>query len=547
MAYIYGQSGHAAVTGADRRKELLLRLGLPLLFLFVLGAFGLYAFVHGHYLVTAVFIVSFVVGLLRFEDLGLTFIHHLSPSDTIARADHVVAKALRALPNDYHVFHDLRLYKLQIDHAVLGRNGFFLVSTKRHLGRVTLSGDSLRLNGWPFLQDPFKRGWKQSQALTKHLGLQYTAGIEITPVICFSRGSVGFSRLVRGVRVAQTSTLVQTIMNHEGAIPEERLMKLVDKLSELVCVKSAGVECIITQSEVFARPVHAKAGHVCAKCHHQASPLEMEFYPGECPRCGRLYAAGPVAPESDRPRQPKIAWRPSITRLALAAVTLLAAAAGLLVHLSGILTETPPDQNTRPVQADNATLATDTPLPGPSATTPEAAVAETKTEQNATSLDRPVAQGAPEDLLPTNGSGAVVIPSPERTAGDLLPKVQTNATAEAQANGTTSPAVPRDGADNAAAGVPPRPARAAATPEPKPGKPTDASATGTLTVTAPQPMSIWFTDQHSRRRLGPFEVGGAKAKDIVLPKGFYDVTFVENGRRRTTSISFLSDKGRLDL
>jgi hypothetical protein len=550
MAYIYGKTGHAAITRADRRKDLLLRMGLPLTFLLVLAAVGAYAFLHGHYLITTLFIIAFVISLLRFDELGLTFVHHLSQAETSARSDQVVAKMLRLLPNEYHVFHDLRFYKMHIDHAVLGPNGFFLIEVKRHLGAVTLSKDSLRLNGWPFLRDLFGQSWKKAQALTKHLGLQLTAGIELTPVLCFSRGHVGFTRIVRGARVVQAASLVPTILAHEASIPAERLARLAEKLAGLVWVKSETIE--FTQADIGTpQPVpEVGVGQVCPKCRHQASAMEMEFFPDECPRCGRVYATGPANPPAQTGPAPRTMWRPTMPQLVIA-VLAIAGTAGLLVFWSGIFSPSPTVQDTPRIPDVNATVTADQALPAAptnaSLPVPEAAREVESESMNQTAPAQAegsvIAQGTPAIPAPdqqTNSSSNATALSVTTTqanataATEAAPPAtapQTNATPQANASAVTAPA-------NATR----------TTARQQPTNQTETSATGTLTITASkQPVTLWFTDQHTYNRIGPFEVGAKTTKTIVLPKGLYDVVYVENGRRKRTSISFLSDKGRLDF
>ena len=64
-------------------------------------------------------------------------------------------------------------------------------------------------------------------------------------------------------------------------------------------------------------------------------------------------------------------------------------------------------------------------------------------------------------------------------------------------------------------------------------------------VTASRPVILWFTNQQTFKEFGPYVVSGKK--DILLPKGFYSVVYLENGKHRQTTMSFLSDHGQLDF
>ena len=70
---------------------------------------------------------------------------------------------------------------------------------------------------------------------------------------------------------------------------------------------------------------------------------------------------------------------------------------------------------------------------------------------------------------------------------------------------------------------------------------------GRLVVTTSRPLILWFINQQTYKEFGPFELKGKSVRDIVLPKGFYSVVYLESGKRRHTTMSFLSDQGQLDF
>ncbi len=550
MAYIYGSSGLSSVTETKVPRNLLLRSGLPLIFLLLLAVAGLYAFLHAHYWLVGFFSIFFVGGVLRFEELGLTVAHRFSHEGTNSPADQVVAKTLRLLPNEYHVFHNLHFNTVHIDHAVVGPNGFFLVKTKSHLGNITASGESLRLNGWPFLRDLFDQCWTQAQALRNILDLTYSAGIQFSPVLCFSRANVQISRLVRGVLITQTSSLVPRILEHEDSLSEEKILRLIDKLSEFLCVKN---DCVIsTQNEAHSFPSTAQPQAsnlpVCPKCHHQASVEEMELFPDECLKCGSLYSFNPEAPVPALTDQHSATiWRPTVPQLLVAAL-LIAGGAGLFAHQIGLF---------RPR------------LPGPEERQPQ------ETESTATETPKILTQAAPVPSQPTNASHA---PTPATEHAPSLPNqvAMTPVVANSTTSVATESAIPQGNLSSPnimsepGPALHPRTASANATqvpgsqnssthppgPEhdsnataqgPRPKSPAEYSKTGTLKITSPYSITVWFTNQQTFKQFGPYETNANAAKDIVLPKGIYSVLVLAQGKRKQTTMSFLSDKGQLDF
>lgn len=552
MAYIYGNAAQVRVR--SRRKDILLRLVLPLAFVLILAGFALYAFKQDQLWLTAIFAVFFVAAILRFEELGLTVSHYLSHSQTNARAGQVVTKALEHLPNEYHVFHDLHFDGSRIDHAVIGPNGVFLIRTSSHLGNISATGESLRLNGWPFLLDMLTGCWNQTQKLTKHLGLHYSGGVRPCPVLCFSRASVGIMGQVRGALVVEAGNLAQAILAHEDSLLTDKMLLLIDKFSELVSVKTKNPRCTkeelqspFIQSQAFAPKPNLP---ICAKCGHQATLQEFELFPGECPKCGRLYSFVPdesSKTSADRPLQS--AWRPTIPQLSMT-VLLIAGCAGYLAHRQGFLTA---DQLTSPETAQTPpVIATNEPAVSNASASPKVATVSEDTEQ------APLAQTAGDNvaLLPMSrpeSNAEPTLPAPEsgmnasatteestKASSTDVAVVSGNATMSDGNGQNSAPAVEKETAAQ----------EAASSPETAHGKikvPAESFAQGKLFVTSTRPLIMWLKHQQTYKEFGPYEIGAGSVSEIVLPKGFYNVVYLDNGKRRHTTVSFLSNQGRLEF
>ena len=542
MAYIYGRPGiNDTVTDRARRKDILLRIALPLLFLFILASAGLHAFQHGSYVLTALFVAFFVFLVLRFEELGLTLAQRLSGGDAKARADRIVAKTLRLLPEGYQVFHGLDVGGAHIDHAVVGPNGFFLITTKTHLGRVTESRDSLRLNGWPFLTDIIGQSWRQSQALLRRLDLQHSGAVQVCPVLCFSRGSVETGRLVRGVMIAQASTLSRMILEHESPLSSEKILLLTDSLAPLVRIKANVIEATHLDRQEDDGPAHARRP-ACGKCRHVPSDLEAELFPGECPRCGRLYSSGN---DEDPSYTVPAALGSSPAPLAVAGLLVVSGVA-LLAWQAGLVgpgpsdpapVSQPADAEPAPVQESVETEPTP-PVPDPSGpASAESAGPIPAQGKNAspvpaqTSLGQEEAGANVSSNSPKDPATQVQAAPGTDSANETTAASQADATAQGQhADAACEPAAMGEQQAQAAR-----------------RSPANLSAEGTLTIVSARPLTLWLTNDQNFKRFGPYRTSARKALDIVLPKGCYSVVLLDDGRLRQTTVSFLSDSGRLDF
>ena len=561
MAYIYGNAAQNCTTRASaRRKDILLRVALPLLFILILAGAGVFAFKQSLPWISALFAVFFVAAVLRFEELGLAASHYLSHSQANARTGQVVARALEQLPNEYHVFHDLNFNGGHLDHAVIGPSGFFPIMTGSHLGNVSASGESLRLNGWPFLMDMLSGSWNQTQKLTKHLGLHYSGDLHPCPVLCFSRASVGVAGMVRGALVVEAGNLVQAILTHEDDLQPDKILLLIEKLSEMVGAKDAQPQCTQDESLLSGAPLNPAQPDpnlpVCSRCGHRPTSGEFELFPRECPKCGRLYSFETHEPEAAPDESPqKRVWKPNLAQLAVT-ILLVAGGAGYLAYSQGLLTAWTPQPPA------SATGASQVPVPAKTDARPAAPV-ENKADAIPTT--------APDSLTGVNASQMAAAPTDTAQPGSVAnatgPAVPAMAESLASANGTAAtPPVPvAQGPADTPVTQETKPDVTALTATDEPGpenaqknatlpaatdkssttKPADPFDRGKLVVTSSRPVTLWFKNQQTFKELGPYEVNGKK--DILLPKGFYSVVYLENGKRRQTTMSFLSDFGQLDF
>ena len=572
MAYIHGKTTQGCISQTSaQRKDILLRIIVPLSLVLTLGTAGLFAFRHGQPWVTAVFAVFFIAAILRFEEIGLNLAHYPAHSQTNARAEQIVSKALQELPDEYHIFHNLHFEGNRLDHAVIGPNGLFLIRTRSHVGNVMASGESLRLNGWPFLLDMLTQCWNLTQKLTRHLDLQYAGGVHPCPVLCFSRASVGIAGPVRGTLVVEAGNLVQAILTHDDALPAEKMHVLIDKLSGLVSSDTGSQPHDMDEPQACHVPKSPAEPDrpVCARCRHQPDRDELELSPGECPKCGLLYSFKPddsLSAPQDPPA--KAVWKPSLLQLGVT-VVLIAGSAGYVVHKQGLLglekpfsesgrvADAKPEASSTPrVPVQNGTSASELSEQAASAgnhTTPPQAknVSPAPTPGNGTAEGEttlPVFSQANDGPTPPVTEPAHGTNSSVAAAALSLPNA-TAAKTEALANATSSSTNAHSGntARNATAPAKKDEKPKSDTAKKTPKAPEGSFDKGRLVVTSSRPLVLWFRNQQTYKEFGPFEIKAKSVKDIVLPKGFYSVVYLENGKRRQTTMSFLSDQGQLDF
>ncbi|MDY0227521.1 MAG: NERD domain-containing protein [Desulfomicrobium apsheronum] len=569
MAHIHGKAVQSGNTRASaRHKDVLLRLILPLLLVLLPAGAGLYAFGQNQPWITAVFAVLFIAATLRFEELGLAFSHHFSHSQTNSQSSRIVSKALRQLPDEYHVFHDLRFEGNQLDHAVVGPNGLFLIRTRSHLGNVTATGESLRLNGWPFMLDMLTQCWNLTQKLTRHMDLQYAGSVHPCPVLCFSRASVGIAGPVRGTLVVEAGNLVQAILAHDDALPTDRMCVLIDKFTGLVSADTGAEpgDEDEPQADHALRDLLKSNLPVCAGCRHQPSAEEFGLFPGECPKCGHLYSFKPDESEvRPRPKPLKVFWKPSLLQLGMTFL-IIAGCTGYVAHRQGLLgleqlfiqsrqtSDAEPEASEALSPAvengsSHAVVVEQTAGAGNHTSTPPQADIMTPDPRPDTAMTQnepasPVYSQSANNTAPSLPEQALAVNTSCATVAQALPNA-TSAEAQAAPNATSKNTdAPSSDTAQAAATLPEPKAEAAEAP---PQNPEGSFDKGRLVVTSPRSLVLWFRNQQTCKDFGPFEIKAKSVKDIVLPKGFYSVVYLENGKRRHTTMSFLSDQGQLDF
>lgn len=219
MPRVYGVPGKSALAMGDARHQTLLaRIVLPMLGCVVLLGLGYLFLTAGNWGAAVVLGAVFMVAISVLNAKGVALKARIRHADTGAEAETVVAEALQALPDRYHVFHDLDFSGFNIDHVVLGPTGLFLVETKSQGGTISERNEELVRNGRRFFKDFVKQCWRQMFALKEYLRDKGQINLPVTPVLCFANGLVETRGPVRGVAVVNVSSLVSYILSRKESV-----------------------------------------------------------------------------------------------------------------------------------------------------------------------------------------------------------------------------------------------------------------------------------------------------------------------------------------
>jgi hypothetical protein len=120
-----------------------------------------------------------------------------------ARGEERVAGLLSNLPAGYHVFHGLdgggslmMTGRGDIDHAVVGPTGLFVIETKCWQGRVACRDGQVRLDGRLPRRDPIAQVRQAGRRLAECLAAGLEQVPEVHPVVCFAGRGLADGRTV---------------------------------------------------------------------------------------------------------------------------------------------------------------------------------------------------------------------------------------------------------------------------------------------------------------------------------------------------------------
>lgn len=142
-----------------------------------------------------------------------------------AVAEERVEDILSELDDDNLVLHDIVSPYGNIDHIVISRQGgIFLVETKAHGGKVTLSGSEILVNGHPPEKDFIAQTLKNTYWLRDRVSEVTGRKPWITPVIVFTNAFVEYGMPIKGVSVINRKFLVKFIQRSSKPSEENEVL-----------------------------------------------------------------------------------------------------------------------------------------------------------------------------------------------------------------------------------------------------------------------------------------------------------------------------------
>ena len=178
--------------------------------------------------IVVVLVVKIVVDLLHQKSLNVK--KRAKDADRGAAAEEKVAVNLLDLPECYHAFHDIDFEGFNVDHAVVGPAGIFLIETKSHKGKITSEGDSLLLNGVPPEKNFLNQTWSQTKNLEQFLYKMTSKEWKVKPLICFTNAYVDVRKPVKGITVTSLRYLGRYLSKQPEILQAdevERICKII--------------------------------------------------------------------------------------------------------------------------------------------------------------------------------------------------------------------------------------------------------------------------------------------------------------------------------
>lgn len=152
-----------------------------------------------------------------------------------ARGEERVAGALSALPDGWHVFHDMAFGAFSADHVVVGPGGVFVVETKNWRGEVALRDGAILVDMMAPSRDPIEQTRHETDAVRAAVSRAGWKG-PVNAVLCFASGTFAGGRQNSGsVTILNVGDLAGFIEQSAHTMPGadcERLAEILSTLSD---------------------------------------------------------------------------------------------------------------------------------------------------------------------------------------------------------------------------------------------------------------------------------------------------------------------------
>jgi hypothetical protein len=211
MAQVYG--GESTYLHEQRQLRLAVVIIVALIVVLVSIIGTVFNALHLGEIITWAVVSVLLIGLVFYKNALKLLEHGASNYTSGIRGERVIADELKKLPDDWHIFRDLKLSDISsnIDFVVLSPGGtLFTIEVKNHHGEIEYDGNKLTCSGRLFEKDVLSQAIMEATSL--HDYLLETTGKEnfVHPVLVFAhpraRMYFGFNK-VSHVNVIQKNYL----------------------------------------------------------------------------------------------------------------------------------------------------------------------------------------------------------------------------------------------------------------------------------------------------------------------------------------------------
>jgi len=153
-----------------------------------------------------------------------------------AKAEERVGSILESLGEDYLIVDDVVSPFGNIDHVVISKqNGVFLIETKSHGGKVSVTNGRVLVNGHEPEKDFIAQMLRNTYWLRDKLRQEVRVTAWITPILAFTNAFVEPIPPVKGVVIVNKKYLVNALQKPSGKGQSATIWASRDKVRETLC------------------------------------------------------------------------------------------------------------------------------------------------------------------------------------------------------------------------------------------------------------------------------------------------------------------------
>lgn len=153
-----------------------------------------------------------------------------------AKAEERVGSILESLGEDYVIVDDVVSPFGNIDHVVISKqNGVFLIETKSHGGKVSVTNGRVLVNGHEPEKDFITQTLRNTYWLRDKLRQEVRVTAWITPILAFTNAFVEPTPPVKGVVIVNKKYLVNALQKPGGKGQSATIWSSRDKVRETLC------------------------------------------------------------------------------------------------------------------------------------------------------------------------------------------------------------------------------------------------------------------------------------------------------------------------